>query len=177
MEAAVDGAILLVTRGACSFVEKAVNAAAAKAVGIIVINNVDKQSAFAMGYDQQDVAVNIMAFMVSKEAGLEFLGTVERLELHQQQTYISIGAHAQPDTTASTSPARHEQHVVVPEATQRWLQSQEVLHKSAMPGGCGGTTGGTSPSWQSLLVELATQTLQQSSPVLQAKAAQYVAPD
>ncbi|KAL3161638.1 hypothetical protein ABBQ32_010493 [Trebouxia sp. C0010 RCD-2024] len=181
VEAAVDGAILLVTRGACTFVQKALNAAAAGAAGIIVINNVDKQTAFAMGYDQEDIAVNIIAFMVNKDVGLQLLGTVEQLEVLQQQTYINIGAQAQSaatlDITASTGPAMQEQHVVVPEATQRWIQSQKVLLESAMQGDTSGSTGGTSPIWQSLLVELATQTLQQSGSVIQDKPAQCVAPN
>lgn len=173
----MDGAVLLITRGACSFVEKAVNAAAAGAVGILVINNVDKETAFAMGYEQEDIAVNIIACMVSKEVGLQLLGIVEQLELHRQQTYISIGAQTQSDTTASTGPAMQEQHVVVPEATQRWIQSHKVLLESAMQGDTSGTTGGTSPIWQSLVVELATQTLQQSGSVIQDKPAQCIAPN
>lgn len=51
-EAPLSGAIVLVTRGACSFVEKAINVQAAGAVGIVVINHVNAQAAFAMGFDQ-----------------------------------------------------------------------------------------------------------------------------
>lgn len=167
----MDGAIVLVTRGACSFVEKAANVATGGAVGMVVINQVEGQVAFAMGYDQQaDVdAVNIIALMVSREAGLELQGTVKHHELHRRQTYITIVAQAQSDNTASTGPAIQEQHVVVPEATQRWLQSHEVLGRSTLQ-------DGTSPTWQSLLMELATQTLQQSTSLLQGKAAQCVGP-
>lgn len=171
-EAPLSGAIVLVTRGACSFVEKAINVQAAGAIGIVVINHVNAQAAFAMGFDQQDLGVNLIAMMVSKEVGLELLDTVGQLEVHQQ-SYINIQAQAHNDVASQMT---QEHHVVVPDATQRWLQSHKHLQKAA-------TQGSSSPAWQSLLMDLAApilslerQTFQQTNTVMQGTPQHCVAP-
>lgn len=175
----MDGAIVLVTQGSCSFVEKAINVQAAGAVGIIVMNHVEAQTAFAMGYDRHNDAVKIIAVMVSKEVGLQLLDTVGQLELHSQQTYIDMEAQAEPHATDSAGSARQEQHVVVPDATRRWLQSHEVLHRSATPDGTPGSL-----TWQSMLTDLAAsvfasegQTLQQTNTLMPDTSQQCVRPN
>lgn len=177
LQAPLDGAIVLVSRGACSFVEKAINAQAAGAIGIVVIDHVEAQTAFAMGFDQQDHGVNLIAMMVNKEVGLELLDIVKQLEIHRQQTYINIEAQPCSDLSDNTNgQTTQEHHVVVPDATQRWLQSLGDLQKSA-------TQGRSSPAWQSLLMDLAApilslegQTLQQTDTIMQSTSQHCVAP-
>ncbi len=172
LKAPVSGAIMLVLRGGCSFVEKAINVQAAGAVGMVVINHVEAQAAFAMGFDQQDLSVNLIAMMVSKEAELELLHTVGQLEVHRQQTYINIEAQAHSDLSPNTGRATREHHIVVPDDTQRWLQSHSHLQKDA------------TATWQSLLMDLAApilsskerQTLQTTNILLQSTPKQCVAP-
>lgn len=173
LEAPLSGAIMLVLRGGCSFVEKAINVQAAGAIGMVVINHVAAQSAFTMGFDQQDVTVDLIAMMVSKEVGLELLDTAGQLEVHRQQTYINIEAQAHSNLSANTGQTTREHHVIVPDATQRWLQSHRHLQKDA------------TAAWQSLLMDLAApvlslkdkQTLHATSILMQSTPEQCVAPD
>ena len=151
-EAPLSGMIVLVTRGACSFAEKAINVQAAGAIGIVVINHVKAQAAFAMGFDQQDHGVSLIAMMVSKEVGLELIHVVGQLEVWSQQTYISIETQANSGLGDSTGQTTREHHVVVPDATQSWLQSHKHLQKAA-------TQDCSSPAWQSLLMDLAAPIL------------------
>ena len=151
LQVPLHDAIVLVDRGACSFVEKSLNVQAAGAWGIIVMNNVHAESAFAMGFDQQHDAVNIIAMMVSKEAGLELQQIVLQLELHSQQTYVDVQADALSTSTdiGSRETIAMEQHVYVPDATQSWLQTHDALQSRAVQ-------GSTAPTWQSLLMDLAS---------------------
>ena len=177
LEGPLSGAIVLVTRGGCSFLEKAINVQAAGAIGIVVINHIKAQAAFTMGFDQQDLGVNLIAMMVSKEVGLELLDTLGQLKVHSQQAYINVEAQPHSDISENTRQTTREHHVVVPDATQRWLQSHRHLQKSA-------TQGSSSPTWQSLLMDLAapilsleSQTLPKSSTLVQSMSQHCMAPD
>ena len=162
LQVPLDDAIVLVDRGACSFVEKALNAQAAGARGIIVINNVQAESAFAMGFDQQHDVVKILAVMVSKMAGIELQKTVLQLSMNNQETYIVVQADASSAGTniGSTKTIAMEQHVYVPDATQSWLQTHDALQGHAKQ-------GNTARTWQSLLMDLASslQSLQDQMPL------------
>lgn len=167
---------MLVNRGACSFAEKAINVQAAGAVGIVVINHVEAQAAFTMGFDQQDHGVDLIAMMVSKEVGLELLDVVRQLEVQSQQIYINIEARARSGLGDNTGQTTQEHHVVVPDATQHWLQSHKHLQSAA-------TQDRSSPAWQSLLMDLAAPSLSlesrtpdQSTTVTQSMSQHCVAP-
>ncbi len=67
----VNGKIVLIKRGDCSFVEKVLGAQSGGAAGVIVYNHTAGAGAIAMGGDETGNAVTIPAVMVSYEDGLE----------------------------------------------------------------------------------------------------------
>ncbi|MEO7311659.1 MAG: M36 family metallopeptidase [Chitinophagaceae bacterium] len=68
----VNGKIVLIDRGSCSFVEKVLGAQLGGAVGVIIINNVPGAQPIAMGgTDAPTNAITIPAVMISFEAGKE----------------------------------------------------------------------------------------------------------
>ena len=68
----VNGKIVLIDRGNCSFVEKVLGAQLGGAAGVIVINNVPGAAPTAMGgTDAPTNAIVIPAVMITYEAGLE----------------------------------------------------------------------------------------------------------
>ncbi|GAB3532292.1 hypothetical protein GCM10027443_15860 [Pontibacter brevis] len=67
-QAEISGNIALIDRGACTFIEKALNAQASGATAVIVVNNIDGDP-ISMGGDETGTAVLIPAIMISKADG------------------------------------------------------------------------------------------------------------
>lgn len=69
----VAGKIVLIDRGSCAFVEKAMGAQLGGAAGVIIVNNIPGGGILAMGGDAQSgaPAITIPAVMISYEDGLE----------------------------------------------------------------------------------------------------------
>lgn len=67
----VNGKIVLIKRGDCSFIEKVMGAQMGGATGVIVYNNIPGAGPLAMGGDETGNAITIPAAMVSFEDGLE----------------------------------------------------------------------------------------------------------
>ncbi len=145
----MSGAIVMVNRGSCSFVEKAVNVQGAGAIGAIVVNNVDMEAAFAMGFDQQQDIVKIMAMMVTKDIGHNLQQTLESLKAAQEPVFVSIeSATKSNNTSRAAGQVTMEQHLYVPGATRAWLQNNHELSKLT-------SADKSSVTWQSLLMDLA----------------------
>ncbi|RMG76421.1 MAG: DUF11 domain-containing protein [Bacteroidetes bacterium] len=77
----VNGKIVLIKRGDCSFIEKVMGAQMGGAIGVIVYNNIPGAGPLAMGGDETGNLITIPAVMVSYEDGLELkdeiaLGTI-----------------------------------------------------------------------------------------------------
>ena len=149
LSVSLDDAFVLVDRGTCSFVEKALHVQEAGARGIIVSNIVEGEAAFAMGYDQHEQAVTIMAMMVTREAGLELQLAVAQIEADCQHAHIHVQLQASSAHVANTQAVTMEQHVYVPDATQKWLQKHSSLYDPA-------AQQETSRTWQSVMASLAT---------------------
>ncbi|RYV03417.1 peptidase M36 [Shewanella sp. OPT22] len=66
----LEGNIALIDRGACSFIDKILNAQNAGAIGVIVANNADG-SAIRMGGDDPKLEIQIPNIMISKAEGME----------------------------------------------------------------------------------------------------------
>lgn len=78
----VNGKIVLIDRGDCSFIEKAMGAQLGGAIGVIVANNIPGAGPIAMGGDETGNLIVIPAVMISYEDGLELkdelsLGSVD----------------------------------------------------------------------------------------------------
>ncbi len=67
----VQGKIVLIDRGDCSFIEKVMGAQMGGAIGVIVANNTPGTGAISMGGDETGATILIPAVMVSYEDGLE----------------------------------------------------------------------------------------------------------
>jgi len=65
----VNGKIVLIDRGNCSFIEKVLGAQMGGAAGVIIINNADGPPIAMVGSDAPGNAVNIPAVMISKADG------------------------------------------------------------------------------------------------------------
>lgn len=115
----VAGAVVLVERGGCNFVEKAFNVEQAGAVALVVINNVHAESAFAMGSDQAPGEFKLYAMMITVEHGHTLRS---ELEAAYKAPAVSLYAASQADM-ASKSHMTVEHHVMVPDSTQAWLQN------------------------------------------------------
>ena len=142
----MTGAIALVNRGTCSFVEKALAAQHAGAAGIIVANNRAGEPSFAMGFDHQYDAVAIVAAMVTHEDGNELQQSVATS--HETVMVHIAAVTALSQKTSVIEPVTMEQHVYVPDATQLWLQHHEQLGGSA-------DQDSAAVRWQALMLELA----------------------
>ena len=142
----ITGAIALVDRGTCSFVEKALAAQHAGAVGIIVANNRAGEPFFAMGFDHQYDAVAIVAVMVTRADGNELQQSVA--SSHETVMVHIAAVTALSPKTSVIEPVTMEQHVYVPDATQLWLQHHEQLGGSA-------DQDSAALKWQALMLELA----------------------
>lgn len=141
----LSGAVVLIDRGSCSFMEKAVNAEKAGALAIIVVNNVVSEAAFAMGFDKHKHSVNITAMMINKDAG-ETLRRPQD-EPDEEAPLLLVELIDLPNASQSHGQSVYmEQHVHVPDATQSWLENNDDLTKLADQG---------SLTWQSLLSDLA----------------------
>ena len=141
----LSGAVVLVERGSCSFMEKAVNVEKAGALGMIVVNNVISEAAFAMGFDRHEHSMNITAMMVNKDAGQ----TLRHPQDDPDDEAPLLLVELIDLLNATQSPGQSvymEQHVYVPDATQSWLENNDDLTKLAHQG---------SLTWQSLLSDLA----------------------
>ena len=141
----LSGAVVLVDRGSCSFMEKAVNAEKAGALAIIVVNNVISEAAFAMGFDKYKYSVNITAMMINKDAGQTLRLPQDKPD--EEAPLLLVELIDLPNATQSHGQSVYmEQHVYVPDATQSWLENNDDLTKLAQQG---------SLTWQSLLSDLA----------------------
>ncbi|WP_302467790.1 T9SS-dependent M36 family metallopeptidase [Pontibacter liquoris] len=69
-QAAILGNIALIDRGECTFQEKALNAQASGATGVIVVNNADGEP-ISMGGDEVGAGILIPAIMISKADGVK----------------------------------------------------------------------------------------------------------
>ncbi len=67
----VQGKIVLIDRGDCTFIEKVMGAQMGGAIGVIVANNIPGADPIAMGGDETGNAILIPAAMISFEDGLE----------------------------------------------------------------------------------------------------------
>ena len=67
----VSGKVVLIDRGDCSFIEKAMGAQLGGASGIIVANNIPGDGPIAMGGDETGALIIIPSVMISFEDGLE----------------------------------------------------------------------------------------------------------
>ena len=144
----LSGAVVLVDRGSCSFMEKAVNAEKAGALAIIVVNNVKAEAAFAMGPDKYEQSANITAMMVNRDCGQTLQHPPEEPDHDEEPPLLLIELVDLSNATQSPAQSVYmEQHVYVPDATQSWLQNNIDLAKLAHQG---------SMTWQSLLSDLAT---------------------
>ena len=142
----INGAIALIDRGTCSFVEKALAAQHAGAIGIIVANNRAGEPFFAMGFDQQHDAVTLAAVMVTQEVGNELQQAL--VDAHETLlVYIASVTILSPKSSV-IEPVTMEQHVYVPDATQLWFQNHEQLAQSADP-------ADGAVRWQALMLDLA----------------------
>ena len=148
LKVALDNRAVLVDRGTCSFVEKALHAQQAGATGIIVINHMPDEPAFAMGSDQQGQAVTVVAMMVNKEAGLHLEQSNKQFGFSSDHKFVISAADFQSTTSGSSTSMGFEQHVYVPDATQAWLQKLKITHEAAKQ-------VNASRTWQTMLMNLA----------------------
>ncbi|GAA0463288.1 amidohydrolase [Paractinoplanes deccanensis] len=129
--AAVSGGIALVQRGGCPFGQKAANAEAAGAIGVIIMNQGDSTAP-----DRQDLfagtlgaPVGIPAISVSYPQGVAFAGTANLT------VTITVEAEAE---------VRGTENVI---AESRWGDPNEVVmsgaHLDSVPGGPGINDNGT----------------------------------
>lgn len=65
----INGNIALIDRGACTFVEKALNAQVSGATAVIVVNNIPGADPISMGGGESGALILIPAIMISKEDG------------------------------------------------------------------------------------------------------------
>lgn len=64
-----ENALVLTYRGECMFTTKALNAEAAGAIGLIVVNTVENEVSRMFGAEEEAVRVTIPVVMISKDAG------------------------------------------------------------------------------------------------------------
>jgi hypothetical protein len=75
----VGGAIVLIERGQCSFLDKLKNAKAKGAVGVIIISNYDDE-VFNIPNPDKEKVPGIYMGMISKKEGTDLLNRVEKRE-------------------------------------------------------------------------------------------------
>jgi len=144
----LSGAVLLVDRGSCSFMEKALNVERAGALGVIVIDNVDSEAAFAMGSDEQPHGVKILTMMVSKHVGQDLRYPKDSSQGSSEPRLLNIDlVDLSNATLGSAQSAYMERHVYVPEATQSWLENNGDVTRLAQQ-------DKSKSTWQSLVLDL-----------------------
>lgn len=74
----INGNIALVDRGACTFIEKALNAQASGATGVIVVNNIDGDP-ISMGGGESGNLIVIPAIMINKADGDKLKAALDNL--------------------------------------------------------------------------------------------------
>ena len=145
----LSGAVLLVDRGSCSFMEKALNVEQAGALAVIVINIKDSEAAFAMGSDEQPHDVKILSMMVSKHVGQDLRHPKDSIQGSSEPRLLNVDLVDLPNATlGSAQSAYMEQHVYVPEATQSWLENNGDVTRLAQQ-------DKSKSTWQSLVLDLA----------------------
>jgi len=145
----LSGAVLLVDRGSCSFMEKALNVEQAGALAVIVINIKDSEAAFAMGSDEQPHDVKILSMMVSKHVGQDLRHPKDSSQGGSEPRLLNIDLVDLSNVTlGSAQSAYMEQHVYVPEATQSWLETNGDVTRLAQQ-------DKSKSTWQSLVLDLA----------------------
>ena len=145
----LSGAVLLVHRGSCSFMEKALNVEQAGALAVIVINNKDSEAAFAMGSDEQPHGVKILTMMVSKHVGQDLRHPGDSSQDGSKPRLLNIDLVDLLNATLGSAQSAHmEQHVYVPEATQSWLENNGDVSRLAQQ-------DKSKSTWQSLVMDLA----------------------
>lgn len=88
----VAGEIAIIDRGDCTFVQKVINAQAAGAIGVIIVNNVAGDGVVEMGGDDNTITIPVLS--VSLEDGARI-----RMAL---DTGISVTLRADPSSLAGT---------------------------------------------------------------------------
>ncbi|MBW3565636.1 MAG: DUF11 domain-containing protein [Acidobacteria bacterium] len=88
----VAGNIAIIDRGKCTFVQKVLNAQAAGAVGVIIVNNVAGDGVVEMAGDDESITIPVLS--VSLEDGAEIRTALE--------SGISVTLRADPSSLAGT---------------------------------------------------------------------------
>ncbi|DBB03198.1 TPA: hypothetical protein ACH3X1_000010 [Trebouxia sp. C0004] len=141
-------AVLLVDRGSCSFMQKALNVEQAGALGVIVVNNKDSEAAFAMGSDEQPHSVKILTMMVSKHVGQDLRCPKDSSQGGSEPRLLNMDlVDLSNASLGSAQSAYMEQHVYVPEATQSWLENNGDVTRLAQQ-------DKSKSTWQSLVLDL-----------------------
>lgn len=149
----MKGAVALVGRGTCSFVEKALNVQNAGAAAMVVVNHMKSEQPFAMGHDQSAATLHITAVMVTEEAGHSLHAALQDAA---EPCFASIQAAGQRSHDKSEElDVTVEHQVYVPEATQSWLQIAYANHE-----------GQQAQDWQTAVTQLMTSVQGQLHEVL-----------
>lgn len=126
----VSGKIALIDRGACAFTEKALNAQAGGATGVIIANNVD--AAIAPSGDAPSVTIPVVA--VNLTTGTAFKAAIPQLQVALVQEAGLAGADKNgnvqlyaPTTLAQGSSFSHYDTRLAPNAIMEYAISADLM--------------------------------------------------
>jgi Zn-dependent M28 family amino/carboxypeptidase len=141
--AATSGAISLIQRGTCPFVQKIANAQAAGAVGVILFNEGDSAGRMNAGFRSGPTDLAIPAVFSSFAVGKELYDAFQAGDnpTVRLETSGTVADHFYPQVVAETKRG-DPRHVVVSGA-----------HLDSVPAGPGVNDDGSGTSWQLALAE------------------------